>query len=89
MPSAMERTTTTEFSSAANCRGVMAAIRLGEVERKILQEARSQGKKYPEIELFQDLPGIGFVHAATISAIRMTSLYCHPEQHEGSRFWWV
>lgn len=45
---------------------------LGEVETKILQEARSQAKQYPEIKLFQALPGIGFIHASTISAILET-----------------
>lgn len=38
----------------------------------ILNATRTQAKQYPEIKLFEDIPGIGFIHAATISAILET-----------------
>jgi transposase len=41
-------------------------------EKELLAAARNQAKPYPEIKLFQALPGIGFVHAATISAMLET-----------------
>jgi len=41
-------------------------------EKELLAAARAQAKHYPEIRLFQDVPGIGFIHAATIFAILET-----------------
>jgi transposase len=38
-------------------------------EKEILIAARAQAKHYPEIKHFEAIPGIGFIHAATISAI--------------------
>lgn len=38
-------------------------------EKDLLAAARAQAKHYPEIKDFEDLPGIGFIHAATLSAI--------------------
>jgi transposase len=35
----------------------------------ILSEAKIQAKPFPEIKLLDGIPGIGFIHAATISAI--------------------
>jgi transposase len=40
-----------------------------QTEKELLAAARVQAKQYPEIKLFRDIPGIGFIHAATISAI--------------------
>lgn len=41
-------------------------------ERNILSAAKAQGKQYPETRLFKEIPGIGFINAATISAILET-----------------
>ena len=41
-------------------------------ENDLLVEAKAQAKQYPEIKYFTALPGIGFIHAATISAILET-----------------
>ncbi len=41
-------------------------------QKHILAAAKTPSKHYPEINLFQDIPGIGFIHAATISAILET-----------------
>jgi len=41
-------------------------------EEAILAEAKAQAKQYPEIKLLDGIPGIGFIHAATISAILET-----------------
>lgn len=41
-------------------------------EEELLAEARAEAKHYPEIKLFKAIPGIGFIHAATISAILET-----------------
>ena len=41
-------------------------------EDDLLAEAKAQAKHYPEIKSFTALPGIGFIHAATISAILET-----------------
>jgi len=41
-------------------------------EKELLAAARAQAKHYPEIKLFESIPGIGFIHAATISAILET-----------------
>ena len=41
-------------------------------EKDLLAAARAQAKNYPEIKNFQALPGIGFIHAATISAMLET-----------------
>src|SRR4030042_5975121 len=43
-----------------------------QTEEELLAAARAQAKQYPEIKLFKDIPGIGFIHAATISAILET-----------------
>lgn len=40
-----------------------------QTESELLAAAKVQAKRYPEIKSFKDLPGIGFIHAATISAI--------------------
>lgn len=41
-------------------------------EEAILSEARVQAKQYPEIKLLDGIPGVGFINAATISAILET-----------------
>ena len=46
--------------------------RTQQTEEAILLEARRQAKQYPEIKLLDGIPGIGFIHAATISAILET-----------------
>jgi len=38
-------------------------------EETILAEAKAEAKEYPEIKLLDGIPGVGFIHAATISAI--------------------
>ena len=43
-----------------------------QIEKAILAAARALAKTYPEIRNFQDIPGVGFVSAATISAILET-----------------
>jgi transposase len=43
-----------------------------EVARDIVATAKVQAKQYPEIGLFEEIPGIGFIHAATLSAILET-----------------
>lgn len=43
-----------------------------QIEKKLLAAARAQAKHYPELKLFEGLPGIGFIHAATISAVLET-----------------
>jgi transposase len=43
-----------------------------ETEVALLTAAKAQAKRYPEIRLFNALPGIGFIHSATISAILET-----------------
>jgi transposase len=43
-----------------------------QTEKELLAAARAQAKYYPEIKYFQALPGIGFIHAATISAMLET-----------------
>ena len=40
-----------------------------QTEKELLAAAKAQAKCYPEIKHFEALPGIGFIHAATISAI--------------------
>jgi transposase len=41
-------------------------------EKELLAAARAHAKHYPEIKLFKEIPGIGFIHAATVSAILET-----------------
>ncbi len=41
-------------------------------EEALLAAAKTQAKHYPEVRHFKALPGIGFIHAATISAILET-----------------
>ena len=43
-----------------------------QTENDLLTAARAQAKNYPEIKHFQALPGIGFISAATISAMLET-----------------
>ena len=43
-----------------------------QTEKDLLAAARAQAKHYPEIKLFEDVPGVGFISAATISAILET-----------------
>ena len=43
-----------------------------QIEKELLAAARPQAKQYPKIKRFEDIPGIGFIHAATISAILET-----------------
>ncbi len=43
-----------------------------QTEKELLTAARAQAKHYPEIKHFEALPGIGFISAATISAILET-----------------
>jgi len=43
-----------------------------QTEKNLLKAARNFAKHYPEIKLFEDIPGIGFISAATISAILET-----------------
>jgi transposase len=43
-----------------------------QTEKEILAAARAQAKHYPEIKHFKAIPGIGFISAATISAILET-----------------
>jgi len=43
-----------------------------QTEETILSEARLQAKKYPEIKLLDEIPGLGFINAATIVAIMET-----------------
>ena len=45
---------------------------LEQMEKKIVATAKAQAKQYPEIKMFEDIPGIGFIHAATVSAILET-----------------
>jgi len=45
---------------------------LEQTEKEILEAARAQAKCYPEIKHFEAIPGIGFINAATISAILET-----------------
>jgi len=42
------------------------------VEATLLSEAKVQAKHYSEIKLLDGIPGVGFIHAATISAILET-----------------
>ena len=45
---------------------------LEQTEKRILAAAKAHAKQYPEIRLFEDIPGIGFIHAATVSALLET-----------------
>jgi len=42
---------------------------LGESKEKLKRNIRIQSKQYPEIKKFRKVPGIGLIHASTISAI--------------------
>ncbi|MDD5287493.1 MAG: IS110 family transposase [Dehalococcoidales bacterium] len=55
-----------------------------QTERNILLAAKAQGKQFPEIRLFKDVPGIGFITAATISAIVET-----PHRFANKRKLWM
>ena len=41
-------------------------------EKDLLAEAKAIAKHYPEIKQFEKIPGIGFIHGATVSAILET-----------------
>jgi transposase len=41
-------------------------------EEELLATAKAMSKGYPEIKKFDDVPGVGFIHAATVSAILET-----------------
>ena len=43
-----------------------------DIQKTILSEAKVQAKQYPEIKLLDEIPGLGFINAATISAILET-----------------
>jgi transposase len=43
-----------------------------QTENDLLAAAKAQAKQYPEVKYFKALPGIGFIHAATISSILET-----------------
>lgn len=43
-----------------------------EVKKELLRNIRIQSRQYPEVKKFKQVPGIGTVHAATISAILET-----------------
>lgn len=45
---------------------------LGETKKAIVKEIRAQARTYPEIIRFKKVPGIGLIHAATVSAILET-----------------
>ncbi len=45
---------------------------LEQTEKEILEAARTQAKYYPETKHFEAIPGIGFISAATVSAILET-----------------
>jgi len=42
---------------------------LAQTEKELLTAAKGQARHYSEIKLFEGVPGIGFIHAATVSAI--------------------
>jgi transposase len=53
--------------------GLWRQLELSEqTEKELLAAAKIQAKQYPEIKRFKALPGIGFIHAATVSAILET-----------------
>jgi transposase len=43
-----------------------------QTEKELLAAARARAKEYPEIKHFEAIPGIGFISAATVSAILET-----------------
>ncbi len=53
-------------------------------EKEILSVAKVQAKRYPEVKCFEALPGIGFINAATISAILET-----PHRFANKRKLWM
>jgi transposase len=55
-----------------------------ETERQLIAAAKAQARQYPEIKSFQDVPGIGFINAATISAILET-----PHRFSNKRKVWM
>ncbi len=55
-----------------------------QTEAALLAAAKAQAKRYPEIRRFKDLPGIGFIHSATISAILET-----PHRFSNKRKVWM
>ncbi len=57
---------------------------LQSTEAELLAAARKQAKAYPEIKEFDRIPGVGFVHAATVSAILET-----PDRFANKRKVWL
>lgn len=57
---------------------------LERTEKNLLAAAKAQAKQYPEIKYFQCIPGIGFIHAATVSAILET-----PDRFANKRKVWL
>jgi transposase len=55
-----------------------------QTEKELLRAARAQAKYYPEIRHFQALPGVGFISAATISAMLET-----PHRFSNKRKVWM
>ncbi len=55
-----------------------------QTEKELLAAARVQAKHYPEVKSFEALPGIGFINAATISAILET-----PHRFANKRKLWM
>jgi transposase len=60
-----------------------------QTEKNLLKAARSFAKHYPEIKLFEDIPGIGFISAATISAILETPHRLPIKERFGCMQGWV
>lgn len=42
---------------------------LQDIRERLKRNIRIQGRQYPEIKRFKNVPGIGLIHASTISAI--------------------
>lgn len=55
-----------------------------QTEKELLSAAKAQARHYPEIKHFEALPGIGFINAATISAILET-----PHRFANKRKLWM
>jgi transposase len=53
-------------------------------EKELMTASKAIAKQYPEIKLFQAVPGIGFISAATISAILET-----PHRFAGKKKVWM
>ena len=68
----MEREITPGCYSAAEFKESLEPVGTIRTKRKGAFRCRVQAKNYPEIKHFEDIPGIGFISAATISAILET-----------------